>query len=68
MLIEDRETAIDTMNSGRVNNLRQCFALTNKRGEGVRLGYGFGGGLSQTHMPAWNGLPRMKTDIEYQIK
>lgn len=101
------------MNGTRLQNVRQCLTLINKTGEGLRLGYGYGGvstsppvtnvarqdlraivqrllpqsflqfremgagkalliialqGLSQSHVPAYRGPPRMKTDIEYQIK
>lgn len=68
ILIKSRSEAIDEMNQARLQNVRQCFALTEKPGEGVRLGYGYGGGLSQSHQPGFRGTPRMKTDIEYQIK
>ncbi|KAF6219298.1 hypothetical protein HO133_005123 [Letharia lupina] len=67
ILIQDRGTAIDTMNSARLQNVKQCFALTKKTGEGLRMSYGYGGGLSQSHVPAYRGSPRMKTDIDYQI-
>ncbi|CAF9927782.1 MAG: Structural maintenance of chromosomes protein 6 [Alectoria fallacina] len=67
ILIQDRGNAIDTMNGTRLQNVKQCFTLINKTGEGLRMGYGYGGGLSQSHVPAYRGPPRMKTDIEYQI-
>ncbi|KAK4694903.1 structural maintenance of chromosomes protein 6, partial [Lecanoromycetidae sp. Uapishka_2] len=67
ILIAERQIAIDEMNSERLQNVRQCFSLSFKPGEGLRLAYGYGGGLSQSHQQAWRGNPRMKTDIEYQI-
>ena len=68
ILIQDRREAIDTMNRARLQNVKQCFAFNIKPGEAVRLGYGYGGGLSQSYQPAFMGSPRMKTDVEYQIK
>ena len=56
------------MNNERLHNVRQCFTLSDRVGDGIRLGYGFGGGLSQSYQAAFRGTPRMKTDIEYQIK
>lgn len=68
LLIENRKNAIDTMSNARLANVRQCFALNVRPGEGLRIAQGYRGGLSQSHIPAWRGSPRMKTDIEYQIK
>ena len=68
VLIRDRKEAIDTMNAEKLRNVKQCFSFNIRPGEAVRLAYGYGGGLSQSHQPAFNGSPRMKTDIEYQIK
>ena len=68
ILIRDRAEAIDEMNRERLHNVRQCFALNERPGDGIRLGYGFRGGLSQSYQPGFRGVPRMKTDIEYQIK
>jgi len=67
ILIHDRKEAIDVMNSARLANVKQCFAHNIKPGTGIRLGYGHGGGLSESYIPAFTGNPRMKTDIEYQI-
>ncbi|KAL8656228.1 MAG: hypothetical protein Q9226_002741 [Calogaya cf. arnoldii] len=33
-----------------------------------RFSYGWGGGLVSTFVPPWTGQPRMKTDVEYQVK
>ena len=68
ILIQDRQEAIDTMNSERLRNVKQCFSFNIRPGEAVRLAYGWGGGLSQSHQAAFRGSPRMKTDVEYQIK
>ena len=68
ILIKERKEAIEIMNKTRLTNVKQCFSLNNRPGTGLRLGYGFGGGLSQSFLPAFPGRPRMKTDIEYQIK
>lgn len=43
ILIQDRGNAIDTMNGTRLQNVKQCFTLINKTGEGLRMGYGYGG-------------------------
>ncbi len=56
------------MNHERLNNVRQCFALNERPGDGIRIGYGYGGGLSQSFQPGFRGSPRMKTDIEFQIR
>lgn len=68
ILIQDRREAIDTMSSARLQNVKQCFAFNIRPGEAVRLAYGYGGGLSQSYQAAFTGSPRMKTDVEYQIK
>ena len=31
------------MNGARLQNVKQCFTLINKTGEGLRMGYGYGG-------------------------
>ena len=50
ILIQDRGNAIDTMNGARLQNVKQCFTLINKTGEGLRMGYGYGGvGHSLSH-------------------
>ena len=43
ILIENRGNAIDTMNSARLPNVKQCFTLIKKTGEGLRINYGYGG-------------------------
>ena len=49
ILIENRRDAIDTMNSARLPNVKQCFTLIKKTGEGLRMNYGYGG----VGCPAW---------------
>lgn len=56
------------MKGDRIHNVRQCFTTNTKLGEGIRYGYGFGGSLSESFIPAFRGMPRMKTDTEYQIR
>ena len=68
ILVEKRDEAIKLMNRSRLNNVKQCFTLNVDPGTGCRLGYGYGGGLSETFVPRFQGIPRMKTDIEYQIR
>jgi hypothetical protein len=68
ILIQDRKEAIDAMDSERLHNVKQCFSFNVRPGEAVRLAYGWGGGLSQSHQAAFRGSPRMKTDVEYQIR
>ncbi|KAI4165063.1 MAG: hypothetical protein LQ342_001340 [Letrouitia transgressa] len=67
ILIENRAAAVETMSESRLLNVKQCYAHNIKHGEGLRLSYGWGGGLVQGHLSAFKGTPRMKTDIEYQI-
>ena len=43
ILIENRRDAIDTMNSARLPNVKLCFTLIKKTGEGLRMNYGYGG-------------------------
>ena len=68
ILIKDRSEAVDLMNTSRPHNVKQCFAQNNAPGTGLRLGYGAGGGLSESFVQRFQGIPRMKTDIEHQIR
>ena len=68
ILISDRAEAIRRMDHQKLNNVRQCFTQNQKPGSGLRLAWGFGGNLSQTFIQPFNGTPRMKTDVEYQVK
>ncbi|KAL9102289.1 MAG: hypothetical protein Q9163_002558 [Psora crenata] len=67
ILIADRKEAIALMNEARIPNVKQCFCHNIKPGSGARIGYGFGSHLSETYIYPFEGTPRMKTDIEYQI-
>ncbi|KAL8856923.1 MAG: hypothetical protein Q9178_006512 [Gyalolechia marmorata] len=67
ILIDNRSDAVNIMNGARLPNVKQGFTH-NKGGSGIRYSYGWGGGLQQGHVPAWNGQPRMKTDVEFQVK
>jgi len=68
ILMMDRSKAVKEMTDATLQNVRQCYALNERSANGIRLGYGYGGGLSQSHQPGFKGTPRMKTDIEFQIK
>ncbi|KAL8673351.1 MAG: hypothetical protein Q9168_002230 [Polycauliona sp. 1 TL-2023] len=66
ILIETRQEVMKVMNETRLSNVKQCYTH-NTRGSGLRYSYGWGGGLIQGYVPPWNGQPRMKTDVEYQV-
>jgi len=66
ILIEDNQEARETMDQGRLRNVKQCYNLA--RDGGHRLTYGFGGNLQSTFVARYRGTPRMKTDIEVQIR
>ncbi|MCJ1246552.1 Structural maintenance of chromosomes protein 6 [Trapelia coarctata] len=66
ILIEDNQEAVQKMDRGRLRNVKQCYALTDKGAQ--RLTYGFGGNLQSTAVGRYRGIPRMKTDIEIQIR
>lgn len=68
ILIDNRQDAVNTMSDTRLQNVKQCFAPNVRPGTGIRFSYGWGGGLSENYVPAFNGPPRMKTDVEFQIK
>lgn len=67
ILIADRKEAIEKLNGSKLSNVKQCFTHNNKPGTGLRLALGQYG-LSQSFIPQFVSTPRMKTDIEYQIK
>ena len=56
------------MNASKLSKVKQCYTHNNKRGTGTRYAYSPGGGLSESYISAFQGTPRMKTDIEYQIR
>ena len=68
VLTEKREDGVEALEGAKSRNVKQCFTLNIKPGSGLRLSHGFGGGLSQSYLDSFRGIPRMKTDIEYQIK
>ena len=68
ILIEDIRDAHQLMDSERLANVKQCLSLLqNRKGAGSRTTYGHGGSLTETFIGPWQGLPRMKTDVEFQI-
>ena len=67
MLTEHRADGVAALESNR-QKVKQCFTLNKTPGSGLRLSQGYGGGLAQTYIEPFKGAPRMKTDIEYQIK
>lgn len=67
VLSKAREDGVAAVEGPNRTNVRQCFTLNAQRG-GLRLSYGYGGGLTQNFIEPFRGIPRMKTDIEYQIK
>ena len=69
ILIEDMEEANKRMDDVRLRNVKQCFSMNPaKPGAGMRIGYGWGGNLSSTAIDPYEGMPRMKTDDESQIR
>ncbi|MCJ1477140.1 Structural maintenance of chromosomes protein 6 [Lambiella insularis] len=64
LLVEDNQEGRILMQS-RPRNVKQCYSLNIKGG--TRFTVGFGGGSNSSHIPEFNGNPRMKTDIEVQI-
>lgn len=68
ILVENRPQAIDLMNNSRLPNVKQCFTMNVKAGEGLRLTYGYGGNAGSNYIAPFKGTPRMGTDIEYQIQ
>ena len=68
ILVEDRPHAVDLMNNSRLPNVKQCFTMNVRAGEGLRLTYGYGGNAGSNYVPPFKGLPRMGTDVEYQIQ
>ena len=68
LLIEDRQKAMNLLNDSRLPNVKQCFTMNNRLGEGLRYSYGYGGDVGSSHIPAFVGVPRMGTDVEYHIK
>lgn len=68
VLTEHRNDGVAALEGNKSRNMKQCYTLNNQVGSGLRLSRGFGGGLSQNYLEPFRGIPRMKTDVEYQIK
>lgn len=74
VLIEDRREGEQLMYAGaRPKNVKQCFTLhsgSGRRGWGIRLGFMQGNGNNATSSPIKppHGKPRMKTDVDSQIR
>lgn len=50
-------------------NVRACLVFhPTKRGVGIRYRWGAGGGPASDPLHPWPKKPRMRTDIEYQVK
>ncbi|KAL8807129.1 MAG: hypothetical protein Q9200_004795 [Gallowayella weberi] len=67
ILFEDRSEAVNMMTDTRLTNVKICFTPNVKRGSGSRFSYGWGGGLAENYLEPFNGPPRMKTDVEFQV-
>jgi hypothetical protein len=70
VLIEDVEKASSILFDGvRPRNVKRCFCIdkTDKR-RGIHLGFTRTGEPIQSPVPAYNGHPRMKTDVETRIR
>ncbi|KAI9829812.1 MAG: Structural maintenance of chromosomes protein 6 [Phylliscum demangeonii] len=69
VLIRDWAEATRFMYDGaKPQHVKQCFCLhKDRRGWGMRLGFGRGVEASSSPMPPNTGRPRMKTDTESQI-
>ncbi|KAL8721353.1 MAG: hypothetical protein Q9225_001965 [Loekoesia sp. 1 TL-2023] len=67
ILIDNRPDAVNAMSDARLQNVKQCFTPNVRPGTGIRFSYGWGGGLTENYVAAFNGPPRMKTDVEFQI-
>lgn len=68
VLTEHRDDGVNALEGPRSRNVKQVFCLNVNPRSGLRLSHGYGGGLSQSYIDPFKGVPRMKTDIEYQIK
>ena len=66
ILIEDNEEARERMLKTVFPNVKQCYSFKDRGG--VRLTYASKGGLNSTFIDPFSGMPRMKTDVEAQIR
>ncbi|KAI9652456.1 MAG: Structural maintenance of chromosomes protein 6 [Alyxoria varia] len=69
ILIENQNEAINTFEHVRPRNMAGifCFHKT-EAGKGFRFSWGRGNTMKQDPVDAWNGFPRMRTDIAAQIR
>ncbi|EFE29612.1 DNA repair protein Rad18, putative [Trichophyton benhamiae CBS 112371] len=70
LLIENVEEASKIMFDGaRPRNVRRCYCIDSRdRRRGIHLAFNRTGDPSQSPIPAFTGRPRMKTDIDIQIR
>ncbi|PGH01414.1 hypothetical protein GX51_05221 [Blastomyces parvus] len=70
LLIEDLENASAVMFDGpRPRNVKRCFCIDRRdRRRGIHLSFSRAGEPTQSPVQAYTGRPRMKTDIESQIR
>lgn len=68
VLTEHYNDGVAALEGNKSRNIKQCYTLNIKAGSGLRISRGFGNGLSQSYLDPFIGIPRMKTDVEYQIK
>lgn len=70
LLIEDLEEASAVLfEDPRPKNVKRCYSIDKAdRRRGIHLSYSRTGEPSQTPVPAYTGRPRMRTDIDSQIR
>lgn len=70
ILIANMEEASEVLyGSDRLHNVRRCYSFDpNSKRRGLHLTYTRSGEASQDPIAEWNGAPRMRTDIEAQIR
>lgn len=70
ILIADMEKASEVLYGGdRPRNVRRCYSFApNSRRGGLHLTYTRNGEASQDPIAEWTGPPRMRTDIEAQVR
>jgi len=69
ILIEDEAEATALMSIERLANVKACYTMDrNTAGLGHQITWGSMGGLSSTYLDVYKGLPRMKGNVDDQIK
>ncbi|BDD63230.1 hypothetical protein MAP00_008150 [Monascus purpureus] len=70
LLIENLEEATSVLfDSQRPRNVKRCYCIDpSNRRRGIHLSYSRSGEPSQAPVPAFNGSPRMKSDLASQIR